>query len=112
MSQYTHFQFLASDTINPKAKKEPGKISGLANLLSKNEPDDVVIWKIEYDTENGYVSREIGFNEKGEAIYHAPSKTNYGHWSKDNLKLKQLNRFNPKPISLQEFDKDWTVSDF
>lgn len=86
----------------------------LSFILPKGNPDfdelihDVDIWKIEYDVDEDYVSREIGFDKNGNAILAMPLNNNYGFWTDiSNMKLDDFYEFNPVAISETEFNTDW-----
>ena len=69
--------------------------------------DKVVAWKIEYNLIKDAVTREIGYDQQGNAIVAMPNKNNYGYWTDNQLKLIDYNRFDPQPVSAEHFEKEW-----
>ena len=61
--------------------------------------DQVVLWKIEFDTENHSTSREIGFDRNGKAIVAAPLRKDLGLWTDEELTLQDYAGFDPIEIT-------------
>jgi hypothetical protein len=86
----------------------------LTKLIPKANPDfdeqiqNVKEWILEVDDEDGMPMREVGLDDKGNAIMIMPWKENYGFWSDslfsvDNLATSYAITFSNKA----EFDKLW-----
>jgi hypothetical protein len=84
-------------TIIPKANP------GFEDLL-----DNVEYWKIEFNKEENWTWREIGFDKNGNSIVAMPLGNNYGYWSDSHLTLDDYEHFNPTTITADEFENDWT----
>lgn len=111
---------------NPKG--EPSPPSGLlkrtivnavvkivTTIISKANPDfehlldKVDYWKIEFNKTENATWREIGFDKDGVSIVAMPLGDNYGFWTDNQLTLDDYESFDPKLITKDEFDNDWTV---
>lgn len=96
---------------NFRSKIENLIVRTLSKTFPNANPDyeeqilQVSFWKIEI--ENEYVSREIGYSEKGESIMAMPDNRNYGFWSDSHLKLTDFKDMGAQKIDQEDFIKDW-----
>ena len=73
--------------------------------------DDVLIWFIEYDTENNYTNREVGTNKDGVVICKGPYGKNLGFWTDEDLTLSDYeSHFSISYIEQEEFESRWNQS--
>jgi hypothetical protein len=117
-----HIKFRAEDLKNSEQNLKSWLTSTTENLASKiltklipkANPDfdeqiqNVKEWILEVDDEDGMPMREVGLDDKGNAIMIMPWKENYGFWSDslfsvDNLATSYAITFSNKA----EFDKLW-----
>jgi hypothetical protein len=104
---------LPSESLFTKAIKNV-IVKILTTIIPKANPDfedlldNVDYWKIEFNKEENWTKREIGFDKKGNSIVAMPLGKNYGFWSDNHLTLDDYEHFNPTIITSEEFDNDWT----
>ena len=102
----------------PGEEKELTKLQKtIVNLLSKiipkGNPDfdekigKVKTWFLEYNVEDNYANREIGFDKDFKIILRMPFKDNYGYWTDNHLTMEDYLKFNPKEITKQQFEEKW-----
>ena len=89
-------------------------ISLLQTLIPNANPDydhllhKVNRWYIEYDDENGYVNREIGFIGEGSYAICLPEGDNVGYWADNNLAIDDFkNHFTLEKVSKDDFEIQW-----
>ena len=86
----------------------------LTTIIPKANPDfedlldNVAYWKIEFNKEENWTWREIGFDQNGDSIVAMPLGNNYGFWTDNHLTLEDYKNFSPTIIEANEFEKDWT----
>jgi len=80
----------------------------VANPHFDKQIENVKEWYLEYDNENNFTNREIGFDFLGNPIVIMPWKNNYGYWIDIDVELEYFfSNFNAKVIDKSEFDHSW-----
>jgi hypothetical protein len=88
------------------------KIIPVANPDFELKIDDVKYWLIECDLETGIPQREVGLDEKGNAIMKMPYQKNYGYWTDNNLLLGDFKEhFKISEITKEAFEEQWNLFD-
>lgn len=110
-----YFKFKSES--NKKVNQNTGiVIRFLRFILPKSNPDFenrynlVSTWYIEFDIQNNYTNREVGFNSNGLVIVKAPDCKNLGFWVDTDLKLEDFNKFGIETISTEEFELAWKTN--
>ncbi|MBC6993506.1 hypothetical protein QWY85_16235 [Neolewinella lacunae] len=97
-----------------KRTMENAVVKILTTIIPKANPDfehlldKVDHWKIEFDKTENAAWREIGFDKDGVSIVAMPLGDNYGFWTDNQLTMDDYENFDPKLITKEEFDSDWT----
>ena len=78
-----------------------------ANPDFENKYEFVTYLKVEFDKQNGWTLRELGFDKEGNSVVAGPFRSNYGFWTDNQLTLDDYNCFDPIRISKNEFENDW-----
>ena len=107
---FFYFSFPAS-TAKPKNSK---RLSALDKFIleqyEKGHFDQIDSWSIEYDAVFNTVTREIGYDTDGNAIYKAPTRRAYGFWSDSNIPMSAYLKFGAQKIQPDVFNQDFLLS--
>jgi hypothetical protein len=86
------------------------RIFPIANPDFDKKIDDVRIWLLEFDSNNGTPTREIGLDANEQVIAKMPYNENYGYWTDNNMTLKDFsNQFQVIEISQDFFEQKWAL---
>jgi hypothetical protein len=92
------------------AKNLLTKIIPVANPDFGDKIENVKYWLIECDLETGIPQREVGLDEKGNAILKMPYRKNYGYWTDNNLLLDDFEEyFRVSELTKEIFEEQWNL---